>query len=90
MAAKRILVTGGHGCIGSALIRLLLNADKLTYAPNLASIPGAEENSRYRFVKADIADAPAMRKALVQETLHFIAVAALLERRNQLLGLRTR
>jgi dTDP-glucose 4,6-dehydratase len=70
MSAKRVLVTGGYGFIGSALIRLLLaetdhevlNVDKLTYAANLASIPGAEENPRYRFVKADIADAPAIRQ----------------------------
>ncbi len=70
MAAKRIIVTGGYGFIGSALIRLLLsetdheilNIDKLTYAANLASIPQAEGNPKYRFVKADIADAPATRK----------------------------
>jgi dTDP-glucose 4,6-dehydratase len=70
MAAKRIAVTGGYGFIGSALIRLLLaetdcevlNIDKLTYAASLASIPQAEGNPKYRFVKADIADAAVMRK----------------------------
>lgn len=69
-AKKRIAVTGGYGFIGSALIRLLLaetdydvlNIDRLTYAANPASIPAASKNPRYRFVKADIADAPAMRK----------------------------
>jgi dTDP-glucose 4,6-dehydratase len=69
MAAKRIIVTGGYGFIGSALIRLLLsetdhevlNVDKLTYAANLASIPAANGNPKYRFVRADIADAAAMR-----------------------------
>ncbi len=67
---KRIAVTGGCGFIGSALVRLLLaeteheilNIDKLTYAANPASIPGAGDNPRYRLFKADIADAAAMRK----------------------------
>jgi len=71
MPTNRILVTGGYGFIGSALIRLLLsetdravlNIDKLTYAANLTSIPQAADNSKYRFMKADIADAPTMRKA---------------------------
>ena len=69
-ARKRVAVTGGYGFIGSALLRLLLaetdheilNIDKLTYAANPASVPGAGANPRYRFLKADIADAAAMRK----------------------------
>ncbi|HCW94858.1 MAG TPA: dTDP-glucose 4,6-dehydratase, partial [Pseudomonas sp.] len=60
----RILVTGGAGFIGSALIRHIiqdtehsvLNLDKLTYAGNLESLAAVESDPRYRFVQADIAD----------------------------------
>ncbi|OCT21784.1 dTDP-glucose 4,6-dehydratase [Pseudomonas putida] len=60
----RILITGGAGFIGSALIRYLightdnevLNLDKLTYAGNLESLRGIADNSRYEFVQADILD----------------------------------
>ncbi|MGD8172512.1 dTDP-glucose 4,6-dehydratase [Vibrio sp. TRT 21S02] len=60
----RILVTGGAGFIGSAVIRHIinhtgdevLNVDKLTYAGNLDSLAEIESNERYNFVKIDICD----------------------------------
>lgn len=70
----KILITGGAGFIGSALIRHVLgntehsvvNLDKLTYAGNLESLKSVEANPRYRFEHADICDAAKVNAVLQQ------------------------
>jgi dTDP-glucose 4,6-dehydratase len=66
--SMRLLITGGAGFIGSAVIRHalrhtphhVLNVDKLTYAANLSSLTEVLPNARYAFEQADICDAGAM------------------------------
>lgn len=70
---KNLLVTGGAGFIGSNFVRYMLNRhadlnvvvyDKLTYAGNLDNLLPVSEDSRYKFVRGDIADRETVAAAL--------------------------
>lgn len=70
----KILLTGGAGFIGSAVVRhiikttkdTVLNIDKLTYAGNLESLKEIDEDPRYQFQQIDICDASKLEKIFQQ------------------------
>lgn len=69
----RLVVTGGAGFIGSAVVRLaiarghaVLNIDALTYAGCLANLETAQESERYRFARIDIRTRDALARAIAE------------------------
>ena len=83
--SNRIIVTGGAGFIGSAVVRHIINntddqvcvIDKLTYAGNLESLTEVSASDRFRFEKADICDRSAMDKIMADfRPTHIMHLAA--------------
>ena len=70
----KLLITGGAGFIGSAVIRHIIqntgdsvvNLDKLTYAGNLESLASVADDPRYTFEQADICDRAALDRIFAQ------------------------
>jgi len=78
---KTILVTGGAGFIGSNFVRHVLaqttdcrviNLDLLTYAGNLENLQGVDQDDRYSFVRADIADPQAVAQVFRDEAIRYV------------------
>jgi len=72
--SKCILVTGGAGFIGSAVIRHIINntnyqvvnVDKLTYAGNVESLTDVSDNERYQFEQVDICNTTDIKRIFNQ------------------------
>ncbi len=82
---KRIIVTGGAGFIGSAVVRYIIGntsdavcvIDKLTYAGNLASLAEVSASENFRFEKADICDREALDRIFADfRPTHIMHLAA--------------
>jgi dTDP-glucose 4,6-dehydratase len=83
--ARRVLVTGGAGFLGSHFVRAWLreglgevtSVDLLTYAGSEGRLADVQEDPRYRFVRADVAEPDAVRLALAEAgadvVVHFAA-----------------
>ncbi|MBE0365089.1 dTDP-glucose 4,6-dehydratase [Pseudoalteromonas ulvae UL12] len=77
---KTIIVTGGAGFIGSAVVRYLINetpnkvinVDKLTYAGNLESLESVSTHDRYEFIQADICDRAAIEQVFLDFQPHIV------------------
>ena len=76
----KIIVTGGAGFIGSAVVRHLINEmdanvtviDKLTYAANLSSLASVSKSPRFKLLRQDICDPDAMHKAFSEEQPDYV------------------
>ena len=73
--SMKILITGGAGFIGSAVVRKavadghqVVNLDALTYSANLENVASVADNPAYRFEKADICDADAVRAIFLRHS----------------------
>jgi dTDP-glucose 4,6-dehydratase len=72
---KTLLITGGAGFIGSAVVRQLINetdykvvnVDKLTYAGNLQSLVSVSSDPRYKFEQVDICDAAEVNRVFREQ-----------------------
>lgn len=82
---RKILVTGGAGFIGSAVVRYIINntndtvinIDKLTYAGNLDSVASVVNNPRYHFEQIDICDSKAINEIFAKyQPTHIMHLAA--------------
>ncbi|TDQ57897.1 dTDP-glucose 4,6-dehydratase [Mesocricetibacter intestinalis] len=70
----KVLITGGAGFIGSAVIRYIINhtqaqvinIDKLTYAGNLDALQSVSQHPRYKFEQIDICDQQALNRVFAQ------------------------